>query len=362
MSGSTWSAIGSGGGGGGNTIYTANDTVGAGRVATLTDTLRFKSGIVEIEGTGTTGSSALAIYDGQATPVKLWDFLDNGNVNLGVDSVVNINNTLKLEGGQTYIDNGTFNPLVINRKSLGTQGNGIDFNAYNSLNVETNFARVVQVATSNTAGSEDGGLWFRVSDGGSISTKMEINSNAIKFNDLQSADTGLASNEMWSDNGFLRVGSAIGNGITLYETDGTLTEDRTVNIGINKLNLLALGGGTEIKSNNVNPLVISRNGTGTQGVGIDFNAKNSSSIQHNFARVIQVATSNTAGSEDGGLWLRVSDNGNITTKVQIDVDKTQIKNTANFTGGLEVNGTSGFTGTGAYTNFTIVNGIITNAS
>tara|TARA_R110000772_G_scaffold13705_2_gene40248 strand:+ start:271 stop:1965 length:1695 start_codon:yes stop_codon:yes gene_type:complete len=279
----TWSEVGSGGGG--NTIYTADDSL-------------------------------------------------TGNRTVDLD-----NNKLTFDAGQTYIESGSFNPLVINRKGSGTQGNGIDFNAYNSSNAETNFARVIQVATDNTAGSEDGGLWFRVSDGGSVSTKMEINSNAIKFNDLQSVDTGLASNEMWSDNGFLRVGSAIGNGITLYETDGTLTEDRTVNIGNNKLNLLALGGSTEIKSNGVNPLVISRNLTGTQGVGVDFNAKNSSNIQHNFARVIQVATSNTAGSEDGGLWLRVSDNGNITTKVQIDVDNTEIKNKAILESTLDVYGT-----------------------
>ena len=349
-------------GGGGASIYTADDTIGAGRVATLTDSLTFKDGTVNIQGIGTSGSSALAIYDNDTTPNKLWDFLDDGNVNVGVDSVVDINNTLKLEGGQTYVDSGSFNPLVINRKGSGLSGVGFDLNAYNSSNVEYNFARIVQVATDVANGSEDGGLWFRVSDGGSISTKMEINSNAIKFNDLQSVSTGLASNEMWSDNGFLRVGSVVGSGITFYETDGTLTGDRTVNIGGNKLNLLATGGGTEIKSNGVSPLVISRNGTGTQGVGVDFNAKNSSNIQHNFARVIQVATSNTAGSENGGLWLRVSDNGIISTKVQIDVDKTEIKNTANFTGGVEVNGNTGFTGTGAYTNFTIENGIITNAT
>lgn len=78
--GSTWSAIGSGGGGG-NTIYTADDTIGAGRVATLTDTLTFKDGTVNVQGAGTSTGSALAIYNNDTTPNKLWDFLDNGTLN-----------------------------------------------------------------------------------------------------------------------------------------------------------------------------------------------------------------------------------------------------------------------------------------
>ena len=108
-----------------------------------------------------------------------WDFRNNGDVNLGADSVITLNNTLKIESGQTYIDSGSFNPLVINRKGSGALGNGIDFNAYNSSNAETNFARIVQVATDTTAGSEDGGLLLRVSDNGSISTKVTVNTGGI---------------------------------------------------------------------------------------------------------------------------------------------------------------------------------------
>lgn len=62
-------------------IYNFSGIVGTGRVATLTDTLRFKNGIFEIQGTGTTGSSLLSLYDNQGTPAKLWDFLDNGTLN-----------------------------------------------------------------------------------------------------------------------------------------------------------------------------------------------------------------------------------------------------------------------------------------
>ena len=93
-------------GGGGASIYTDNDTIGAGRIATLTDTLTFKDGTVNIQGIGTAGSSALTIYDNDTTPNKLWDFLDNGNVNLGGDRTFDLGgNKLTFEAGDT-VDGG----------------------------------------------------------------------------------------------------------------------------------------------------------------------------------------------------------------------------------------------------------------
>jgi len=47
-------------------------------------------GSATIQGQGTSTGSALSIYNNDTTPVKLWDFLDNGDINLGVDSVLNI--------------------------------------------------------------------------------------------------------------------------------------------------------------------------------------------------------------------------------------------------------------------------------
>lgn len=51
FNGTAWAAIGSGGGGGGNTIYTADDTIGSGRVATITDTLTFAGGKLVLSST-----------------------------------------------------------------------------------------------------------------------------------------------------------------------------------------------------------------------------------------------------------------------------------------------------------------------
>ena len=149
--GSTWSAIGGGGGGGGNTIYTANDTIGTGRVATLTDTLRFKSGIVEIEGIGTSGSSALAIYDGQGTPVKLWDFLDNGNVNLGVDSTIN-KSTNKISVSGVNVSNYGIFAIESTNQGLCSVGYRDSTNGYFGFTGYRATSNYITIGSSNSLG------------------------------------------------------------------------------------------------------------------------------------------------------------------------------------------------------------------
>jgi len=106
-------------------IYTANGTIGTGRVATLTDTLTFKDGTVNIQGAGTSTGSALAIYDNDTTPNKLWDFLDNGNVNLGGTSVINQDSNVLQFSNINSIGGLKFN---------GTSNNGIGLNLANGSN------------------------------------------------------------------------------------------------------------------------------------------------------------------------------------------------------------------------------------
>tara|TARA_R110000822_G_scaffold66313_4_gene161984 strand:- start:1805 stop:3835 length:2031 start_codon:yes stop_codon:yes gene_type:complete len=56
-------------------------------------------GSTVIKGQGTSTGSTLALYNNDTTPVKTWDFLDNGNINLGVDSTVDLlTHTLTLDG------------------------------------------------------------------------------------------------------------------------------------------------------------------------------------------------------------------------------------------------------------------------
>ena len=73
--GSVWSSIGS-------SIYSADDTIGIGRVATLTDTLTFDGGQVNINGAGTTiATSALLVKNGSGE--ETLKVLDNGDVYFG---------------------------------------------------------------------------------------------------------------------------------------------------------------------------------------------------------------------------------------------------------------------------------------
>ena len=111
-------------GGSVSTIYSANDTVGTGRVVTLTDTLRFKDGTFEIQGTGTTTETTLALYDSQEIPNKTWEWLDDGSVNIGQDTILN-------NGSDDFTFSGTGLTKIVN----GTRSIGVD-----NWNVHTRWA------------------------------------------------------------------------------------------------------------------------------------------------------------------------------------------------------------------------------
>lgn len=137
-------------------IYNFSGIVGTGRVATLTDTLRFKNGTFEIQGTGTTGSSLLSLYDENgALTVKLWDFLDNGNINLGTNSTINLGNSNTL----TIENSGASSNFQIN-----ADGNGYFlFNRSGGLKVVPTIAGNDSIVCRNVADTVD---VFNVEKGG----------------------------------------------------------------------------------------------------------------------------------------------------------------------------------------------------
>lgn len=137
-------------------IYNFSGIVGTGRVATLTDTLRFKNGTFEIQGTGTTGSSLLSLYDENgALTVKLWDFLDNGNINLGTNSTINLGNSNTL----TIENSGASSNFQIN-----ADGNGYFlFNRSGGLKVVPTSAGNDSIVCRNVADTVD---VFNVEKGG----------------------------------------------------------------------------------------------------------------------------------------------------------------------------------------------------
>ena len=65
-----------------NFLDNGNLNLGSSPVVTLTDNLTFKNGTVNVQGIGTSTGSTLALYNNDTTPVKTWDFLDNGNVSV----------------------------------------------------------------------------------------------------------------------------------------------------------------------------------------------------------------------------------------------------------------------------------------
>ncbi len=82
-------------------------------------------GQTAIKGNGTSTGSALSIYDNDTTPTKLWDFLDNGNISLGVDSVINQDSNVLQFSNINSIGGLKFN---------GTSNNGIGLNLANGSN------------------------------------------------------------------------------------------------------------------------------------------------------------------------------------------------------------------------------------
>ena len=88
-----------------------------------------------IKGAGTTTGTTLALYDNQGTPAKTWEWLDNGSVNIGQDSVFNLN-THKLE----FKDSTGANSLLI-----------LDDNTRSKIS-STNASTFMQYAGSSTTG------------------------------------------------------------------------------------------------------------------------------------------------------------------------------------------------------------------
>ena len=146
-------------------IYTADGTIGTGRVATLTDTLRFKDGTLQVEGSNTSSaSSASQIYN--SGPNLLWDFRNNGD--LLPSQNVNI------LGSSSSVSSFTF----CRPANPSGYGAGINIDLHNSSSAQATYARFASIIESNTAGSHTGRLELRVADGGTVTTKMTIKNDS----------------------------------------------------------------------------------------------------------------------------------------------------------------------------------------
>ena len=113
-------------------IYLKNNytVIGSGATSQIfTETISLQ-GTTAIKGIGTSGSSALAIYDNDTTPNKLWDFLDNGNISVNQSSsfLLSANKTFKVDGSSNtnqniFELNGATNAFGTGAITVGAYGN-----------------------------------------------------------------------------------------------------------------------------------------------------------------------------------------------------------------------------------------------
>ena len=67
-----------------------------------------------------------------------------------------------------------------------------------------------------------------------VDSNIILNSN-VNAPNLPTASTGLSAGDFWNENGIVRVGTSGAGVSTIYTANGTLTGDRTVTLGDNKL-------------------------------------------------------------------------------------------------------------------------------
>lgn len=239
-----------------------------------------------IKGVGTSTGSALAIYDNDSTPIKLWDFLDNGravslinSASTNADLVSNYGITLK----NTNATNDNIQGIVFEDSSTNQQAriytrfgtkNSLNFdirdgnfeNAFNytdnsfnifnnlsgdangneSLTIEgqhisatigsgarigfkqTNSTQYGAYIKSYTFGAGNTGLGFATGYG-SPTVKMTIDGNGkVNMSSLPTSSSGLSSSDLWNYNGDIRIGTTTSNYIeksvgSTYTTNNLLT-------------------------------------------------------------------------------------------------------------------------------------------
>jgi len=161
-------------------------------------------GSTAVQGAGTSTGSALSIYDNDTTPNKLWDFLDNGNVELGSDSTVDLDNNI------LTFDVGTFSGVGVD-KGLIIDGSDYQITNTNSTN---SFLEVFNENGSVFNAMQRGGilsysdvnpLAFLLSRDSTKGLKLDTNNSRISTNEL------IFNNSFSGNQGIYLRGSGVTN-------------------------------------------------------------------------------------------------------------------------------------------------------
>ena len=231
-------------------------------------------GQTAIKGIGTSGSSALAIYDNDTTPNKLWDFLDNGNI------IANQNPNFKGVNASAY-------KLSFCRPVSATNyGTGFSMDLLNSAGNQVSYGSIFSTIVNGTSGSEYG----------FVSINAMKNGASTIISKFDSVD-GLTINDVTSTNLF-----KAGNVLTVSKTDVT-----------------AKGG--YIPLNVYQPV-----GAHNYGVSFGFTLNNSLGVKTAYGLINSIIIDPTSGSEDGELNLQVQKNGTLATKMTLKTNTVNIPN------------------------------------
>lgn len=186
FNGVSWAGIG-------GSIYSADDTIGTNRIATLTDTLSFKSGTLKIEGADTLSTSnALQVYDGDTIPNELFSVKNNGTFE--------VKNSLHTS---LFLDGST------GRNSMG-MGNATNSNAFMSIRNANSRPNVLRLEDSSGNLQVHLGLsaLFVHDSGNTKKHLMFAQSGQVKFQQYASSSVILEFNNVGSSH--MLGGFAIG--------------------------------------------------------------------------------------------------------------------------------------------------------
>jgi hypothetical protein len=104
------------------------------------------------------------------------------NNNISSTNLLKVGNhlTVSKSTGDTTVTSTSFTPFTTYRSQGGTNyGNEIQIDLNNSSNAQTTFGTLTAVTESNTAGSETGRLELKVSDSGTVTTKLSVKNTSI---------------------------------------------------------------------------------------------------------------------------------------------------------------------------------------
>jgi|SaaInlV_125m_DNA_1040241.scaffolds.fasta_scaffold00264_12 hypothetical protein len=267
----------------GRTAFTSNRTNPLQNIIEVQDNLNNRifevrqGSNVLINAQGSTGSSALSIYNGNST--KIIDFSDSGRVNFsnlptnaaGLSSgdlwddggIVRIGNTVLPDDDSLYTTDSTIgsNRVATLTDNLTFQGGNI-FTTINSSSTDESDIESYPLTLRNTelrANNLVGMLFqdnstddqariytkfgtknsinFDVKDG-TFQNLLKLEGGNVNMSNLPTTSTGLGAGDLWSDNGDVRIGTSTPTPVSsIYTADGALTGNRAVDLDGNNLEI-----------------------------------------------------------------------------------------------------------------------------